>query len=84
MAAASVTKLSNTHHPRRLLLSRRRRYWMALKETIEWRLIAIAIDFVVLFVITGRVAVAVSFASVDLVVKTLAFYGWRYTRGRGK
>jgi uncharacterized membrane protein len=61
-------------------VSRRRRYWTALKETFEWRAIALVLDFLVVWLLTGQLGLAAGFTAVDFVVKTIAFYVWRWAK----
>lgn len=53
----------------------------ACGRALEWRVVALALDFVVVFGMTGRVALSAGVASVSALVKTVAHGLWIYQRG---
>lgn len=80
MAAESDTKSITGNPPKTLPKSLRQRYWAALRETAEWRAIALVLDFGIFWGVTGKLGLAVGLVGVEFVVKTTAFYFWRVAR----
>lgn len=54
----------------------------ALRATLEWRFLAVVIDFAVTFAWTGELWAATGLTVVLLVVKSVIFYGWMKGRDR--
>ena len=51
-----------------------------LRYTLEWRVIATATDFTVIYLVTGKLKEATSLAIILVVLKSTFFYFWRRYR----
>ena len=51
-----------------------------LRYTLEWRVIATAADFTIVYLFTGEVTKAINIAIVLILIKSTLFYFWRKYR----
>ena len=54
--------------------------WNSLKATIEWRIIASLIDFVVVYIWTGELWIAGGLTITLIILKSITFFLWHKIR----